>query len=138
MEQKEDLMKIAEESMKFLQDAINHDWSAYPVSSLPYQKEEIKKAIRYYLDSQGKKLSSVGVALAKSQYSVLAEFIDDNDAALANAVGKRVGVMRFEGNVKTIDLPESLKGTDYRKRFFEISKKISDEKSILFNDIQRF
>lgn len=136
MEQKEELLKTAEESMKFIKKAIERDWLAYPLSSLPYPKEKMKDAIKYYIDSQGKELSEFGLALAKLKYMSLAEFIDDNEAALTNTVGKRMGGMKFEGNVRTIDLPENLKGTNYMKRFLEIGEKIRQEKSMLFRDMQ--
>ncbi len=129
-------MKIAEESMKFLKNAIEHDWLSYPVSSLPYPKEKIKEAIKYYIGSRWKTLSGFGLALTKLKYMSLAEFINDNEAALINTIGKRMGSMRFEGNIETIDLPESLKGTDYMKKFLEIGEKIRQEKSTLFKDMQ--
>lgn len=131
-------MKIAEKSSEFIETAIGRDWLAYPISSLPYPMEKIKEAFRYYIKSQGKKLSEFGLALAKLKYMSLAEFIDDNEAALTNTIGKRIGGMRFEGDVKTIDLPESLKGTDYMKRFLENGEKIQQEKSVLFKEIRLF
>ena len=48
-EQKEDLVKIAKESLRFLKEIFEHGWAAYPVSLLPYPKEKIKEALENYL-----------------------------------------------------------------------------------------
>ena len=45
----QDFEKIAKESLKFLKEIVERGWAAYPVSLLPYPKEQIKEALENYL-----------------------------------------------------------------------------------------
>lgn len=125
-EQKEDLVKIAEESLRFLKEIVERGWAAYPVSLLPYPKEQTKEALESYLATHDGKPPSVESEMMKLQYLFLSRFIDDEDAVLMNSIAKRgSNNMEQTEKMKTIELPDKLEGTEYPKRMSEIMTKIN-------------
>ena len=138
-EQKEDLVKIVEETLRKLESITERGWAAYPVSLLLYPKEKIKEALENYLATHDGKPPSVESEKIKFQYLSLSRFIDDEDAVLMNSVALKNGA-NFEqrDKMKTIELPNKLEGTEYPKRMTEIMSKINAEDAELRARIFKF
>jgi|SRR3989344_3187191 len=135
----QDLEKIAEESLKFLKEIFERGWAAYPVSLLPYPKEQIKEALENYLAAHDGKPPSVESEMIKFQYLSLSRFIDDEDAAILNSITKRHdNNMEQTEKMKTIELPTELKGTEYPQKMSEIMTKINTEDAELRRRISQF
>ena len=128
---------IAKEILKLLFDISDYDWGAYPISLLPYPKDQMKSVISEYLKANAKTLAPMEIALIKCEYVSLADFIPDEDAKLVNSIH-----IRYDEYVKnkilmeTIPLPEKLEGTTYIKRYLEILAKITLEKERLLDEIK--
>ena len=135
----QDFEKIAKESLKFLKEIVERGWAAYPVSLLPYPKEQIKEALENYLAAHDGKPPSVESEMIKFQYLSLSRFINDEDAALLNSITKRHdNNMEQTEKMKTIELPAELRGAEYPKRMTEIMTKINTEDTELRQRISKF
>ena len=87
---------ITEKSLIFLESVFNSakraPRHAYPISTLPYPKETIKKALKKYISSfdshpsSGSLEDTLSFHVVKGLYLSLADFMDDADALFVNKI----------------------------------------------------
>lgn len=87
---------VTEKSITFLESVFESmkctPRHAYPISSLPYPKETMKKAVKKYVSSLDKRKfdpsleHALGLRVIKGLYLSLADFMDDADAKFVNDV----------------------------------------------------